>query len=174
MAHRQAVAALPTEVMPLESVGEVLPRVRSHVAPDRPDEGVQLSAVVPQIPVAAAGPRDLFADLEASGGTSVLLVDRDGLTLAGRVRDGSGADASDVLGAELSGLSDEAAVALSQLGLGAWDRVVVECQAATIAFAPARDGAVVMLAAPSSTPLGLARMLLDRARRRADGWLEAL
>ena len=123
---------------------------------------------------AAAGPRGLFADIEALGGLCALLVDRDGLVLAGNAPDAEGRDASDALGAELSGLGDESARALAQLGLGAWDRVVVECGGATIAFAPVHDGAVVMFASPPATPLGLAHVLLDRARRRADGWLGAL
>jgi predicted regulator of Ras-like GTPase activity (Roadblock/LC7/MglB family) len=188
-AHRKAVSALQASSSPANAAADHSPFAVPH--PSRPSLDRESAPLAPSARPAplgdevrlpsresmrppSSGPRELFADIEALGGASALLVDRDGLVLAGRARDGAGADASDVLGAELSGLGEESARALSQLGLGEWDRVIVECVGATIAFAPARDGAVVMLATPAEIPLGLARVLLDRTRCRADGWLEAL
>lgn len=188
-AHRKAVTALQSDLSSSKPGVETDGFAVAPMAPERPEPAVEAPPLrVSEEPARTThpsqptqrtqstfgGPRDLFADIEAAGGASALLVDRDGLVLAGRALDGAGADASDVLGAELSGLGDDATRALVQLGLGAWDQVVVECEGATIAFAPVRDGAVVMLTAPSATPLGLARVMLDRTRRRADGWLEAL
>lgn len=136
------------------------------------------SPVVAQQGAAASHPasraRDLFADIGSMGVTTALLVDHDGLVLAGRDSEGTGNNDADALAAELSGLGDEATRALLQLGLGAWETVVVECEGATLAFAPVSEEAVVLVATPTSIPLGLVRILLERTQRRAGGWLEAL
>ena len=115
--------------------------------------------------------RQLFASMLGDGDRTALLLDRDGLVLAGTYVDGSGRDVADEIGAHLGGLAEEAARALKQLGLGRWDSLVVEAQHATVALAPGLEGAVVMVAAARDTQVGLVRRLLAQARQRATNWL---
>jgi predicted regulator of Ras-like GTPase activity (Roadblock/LC7/MglB family) len=115
--------------------------------------------------------RELFATLLGDGDRTALLLDRDGLVLAGTYVDEQGRDAGDEIGAELSGVSEEATRALSHLGLGAWHAILVEAQHATIGLAPASDGAIVLVAAARDTHVGFVRRLLKQARDRADEWL---
>lgn len=146
-----------------------------HAAPGDVEAG---TCAPPAVPHAArdatsrekrAGPRrPLFADLEEAGAERILLVDRDGLVLAGT---GEGADA---LGAELSGLGGESERALGQLGLGSWERLTVECGSLILTLAPSREESVVVVATRPETPMGLARLLLRRAGERASSWLDAL
>ncbi len=122
---------------------------------------------------AAEEARQLFASLLGDADRTALLLDRDGLVLAGTYVDGSGREVADEIGAHLGGLAEEATRALRQLGLGRWDSLVVEAQHATVALAPGLEGAVVMVAAARDTPVGLVRRLLAHARQRATAWMGA-
>ena len=124
-------------------------------------------------PSAAEDARQLFASLLGDGDRTALLLDRDGLVLAGTYVDGSGREVADEVGAHLGGLADEATRALKQLGLGRWKSLVVEAQHATVALAPGLEGAVVMVAAARDTQVGLVRRLLAHARERATAWMGA-
>lgn len=127
----------------------------------------------PEAP-AAANARTLFASLLGDGDRTALLVDQDGLVLAGSYVDELGREVGDEIGAELSGIADEATRALAHLGLGLWDGMLVEAQHATVALGPTREGAVVLVAAARDTSIGFVRRLLDRARRSALDWLKAV
>jgi len=120
---------------------------------------------------AADEARQLFASLLGDGDRTALLLDRDGLVMAGTYVDGSGREVADEVGAHLGGLVDEATRALEQLGLGRWESMLVEAQHATVGLAPALEGAVVMVAAARDTQVGLVRRLLTQARQRAAAWM---
>ena len=75
------------------------------------------------------------------------------------------------VGAELSGVSDEARRAMRHLSLGDWSSLTVETDAAVVAMAPMRDDALVLVAASKAMPLGLVHRVLDRCVARATGWL---
>ena len=100
-----------------------------------------------------------------------LLVDGDGLVLAGAYTDGSGKDVAEVIAAELAGVSSEAERAMRHLGLGAWTSLLVEADEAIVAMTPAPNGSLLVVTAPRKTPVGLVRLLLDRALARARDWL---
>lgn len=117
--------------------------------------------------------RTLFASLLGQDDCTALLLDRDGLVLAGAYVDESGADVADAVGAQLAGVGEEAARALGHLGLGAWERLLVEAEQATLALGPAHEDALVLVAAGPEAQVGFVRRLLDRAIRRAASWLEA-
>lgn len=122
---------------------------------------------------AADQARALFSTLLGDGDRTALLLDRDGLVLAGTYVDGSGREVADEIGAQLGGLAEEATRALKHLGLGRWEALVVEAQHATVALGPGLDGAVVMVAAARDTQVGLVRRLLIHARQRATSWMGA-
>jgi len=123
-------------------------------------------------PVTAAGAaRELFAPILGDGDRTALLLDQDGLVLAGTYVDHSGRDVAEEIGAEWSGVSDEAGRALQHLGLGAWTSLVIEAQHATLALAPAPDRGIVLIAAARDTQVGFVRRLLAQATARATAWL---
>jgi predicted regulator of Ras-like GTPase activity (Roadblock/LC7/MglB family) len=128
-------------------------------------------------PLAPSRPRDgddakqLFAALLGDGDRTALLLDRDGLVIAGTYVDGSGREVADEIGAHLSGLADEASRALRHLGLGQWNSLMVEAQHATVALSPTMDGAVVLVAAARDTQVGFVRRLLAQAARKAGAWM---
>ncbi len=125
-------------------------------------------------PRAAAPPnraRELFAPLLGEEDGTALLIDADGLVIAGAYVDETGREIGDEIGAELSGVSDEAARALIHLRLGTWESLLIEAQHATVGLAPARDGAVVLVAAARDAHVGLVRRLLMQARTRARTWM---
>jgi predicted regulator of Ras-like GTPase activity (Roadblock/LC7/MglB family) len=124
-------------------------------------------------PSSGAKARELFAPMLGDGDRTALLIDRDGLVLAGAYVNVRGRDVGDEIGAELSGVGDEAARALDQLGLGDWSALLVEAQHATVALAPANDGAIVLVAAARDTQVGFVRRLLTQARAHAIEWLGA-
>lgn len=116
--------------------------------------------------------RMLFADVIGDGEQTALLLDASGFVLAGVYIDADGTDVSQEIGAELSGVSDEATRAMRHLELGAWQAIIVETGVATVAMSPAPADALLLVAASRSTPLGLVRRLMERAGMRAREWME--
>ena len=158
-----------------DGLASALRRVRlelREVPAPAPEPTVKVSTPPAPARQSAAGEaRHLFAALLGDGDRTALLLDRDGLVLAGTYVDGSGREVADEIGAHLSGLADEAGRALKQLGLGRWESLLVESQHATVALAPGVEGAVVLVAAARDTQVGLVRRLLTQARQKAAAWM---
>ncbi len=115
--------------------------------------------------------RTLFAETLADGEHTALLLDADGFVVAGAYVTEDGEDVADQIGAELSGVRDEAERMVKHLDLGALRSVVFETDVATVAMTPVGDDAMLLLAASKSTPLGLVRRVADRCADRARHWL---
>lgn len=115
--------------------------------------------------------RRLFADALGEGEMTAMLIDAEGLVMAGSYPTADGGDASQEIGAELRGVSDEVQRAMRHLSLGNWTRISFETEAATVAMTPAPDGGLVLLAADPSLPQGLVRRVLDQCGERAREWL---
>ena len=153
-----------------DGLAGALRRVRSEMraSDDTSDPPARIERRAPT----ATESRQLFAALLGDGDRTALLLDRDGLVIAGTYVDGTGREVADEIGAHLTGLADEASRALRNLGLGAWESMLVESQHATVALAPAPEGAVVLVAAARDTQVGLVRRLLSQARQKAAAWME--
>jgi tetratricopeptide (TPR) repeat protein len=136
------------------------------VRPARPTIGLPAEMLRPEAEAGA-----LFDDLLEGQRSAALLLDGDGLVLAGRYVSADGRDLAAIIGAQLSGVSDEAGRAMRHLGLGAWRQIIFETEAASVAMAPSQDG-VALVAAARPTPLGFVRRVLDRAVERAAVWTE--
>ena len=119
---------------------------------------------------AAEHPGQLFETTLGDSGQVGLLLDRDGLVVAGQYMTAEGEDLGALIGAHLSGVSDEAARAMRHFGLGAWTRIALETEAATVVMAPSGEG-VTLVAAPREVPLGLVRRTLDQCAAVALRWL---
>jgi tetratricopeptide (TPR) repeat protein len=128
----------------------------------------------PALPFAgqAADARTLFAEVLGDAPQTALMLDRDGYVVAGQYVTVDGRDLGADIGAQLSGVGDEAARAMRHLDLGAWRQIVFEAEAASVAMAPSGDG-ILLVAAPRSVPLGFVRRLLERSLARARRWLES-
>jgi len=165
----QAVADVPAlRTVPIAS------RPAPHVAPGA-DVVRHLTPAPPPIPEFPppdlSRARQLFAPVLESTGQTALLVDADGLVLAGSYTDAVGSDVSEIVAAELAGVSGEAERAMRHLGLGMWTSLLVEADDAVVAMSPAPLGSLVVVATSRQTPVGLVRLLLDRALTRARDWL---
>ena len=140
-------------------------------APAEPDAAI----APPRAPVppsmSAQRARMLFAEDIGDGEQTALLLDATGLVLAGVYIGADGADVSQEIGAELSGVSDEASRAMRHLELGAWQAIIFETGVATVAMTPAPNDALLLVAASRATPLGLVRRLMDRAGATARAWM---
>ncbi len=132
----------------------------------RPTIGLPMELSRPEADAGA-----LFDDLIEGTRSAALLLDGDGLVLAGRYVSADGRDLAAIIGAQLSGVSDEAGRAMRHLGLGAWRQIIFESEAASVAMAPSQDG-VALVAAARPTPLGFVRRVLERAVERAAEWME--
>jgi tetratricopeptide (TPR) repeat protein len=115
--------------------------------------------------------RLLFATLLGEGEHTAILLDGDGLVTAGVYLTADGHDVAQEVGAELSGVRDEAQRAIRHLDLGAWRSVMFETDVATVAMAPVARDSLVLLAAGRTMPLGFVRRTLDRCAELAARWL---
>jgi len=113
--------------------------------------------VAPAVPVSGPPPLDptlLFDDLLSAGPLlGALLVDVNGLVLAGRLTEGMRGDAA-VLGAVLGGAIGEATRTSLHLALGAWRGILLDAEHALLHLAPAGSDTVMMLAARRDAPAG--------------------
>lgn len=124
-------------------------------------------------PSVANDARFLFVDVLREDGQTALLLDRDGLVLAGAYVGADGRDSAQEVGAELSGVTDAARRATLHLSMGEWTSIVFETEVAVVAMAPSPQDGLLVLATSRATPLGLVRRLLDRCFIAAREWLEA-
>jgi hypothetical protein len=114
--------------------------------------------------------RFAFADVLGDGEQTALLLDHKGIVRAGIYMDARGADVSGQIGVALAGVGCEATRSMRHLALGEWRAIVCECSEANIAFAPADDGDIVLVAAAPDVPHGFVRRLLDMVSQRALAW----
>lgn len=114
--------------------------------------------------------RNAFAEVLGDGDQTALLLDHRGAVRAGVYLDCRGADVSADIGLALAGVGMEATRAMRHLELGEWRAIVCECSEANLAFAPADDGDLVLVAAAPSVPHGFVRKLLDIVSSRALAW----
>ena len=119
----------------------------------------------------ANDPHALFADLLGEHEQTALLLDDQGLVLAGIYLGEDGRDVGAEVGAELSGMTDAARRATRHLSIGDWRSIVLETEVAVVTMAPAVGDGLLVLAASRDTPLGLVRRVLDRCVERARVWL---
>lgn len=126
-------------------------------------------------PVPRAAPNDpraLFADILGEHEQTALLLDDQGLVLAGIYIGEDGSDVGAEVGAELSGVTEAARRATKHLDIGEWRAIVLETEVATVTMAPSASDGLLVVAASKATPLGLVRRVLDRCLERARSWLE--
>ena len=158
--------------------GALADAIDSHVEVAPPPPASRMPTVarpgpaVPELPAPdPSRAKQLFVSALDGADQHALLVDGDGLVLAGTYADGSGTDVADVIAAELAGVSGEAERAMRHLGLGAWTSLLVEADHAVVAMTPAPNASLLVVTASRQTPVGLVRLLLDRALTRARDWL---
>ena len=114
--------------------------------------------------------RFAFAEVLGDGDQTALLLDHKGVVRAGLYVDADGTDVSCEIGAALAGVGTEATRAMRHLSLGEWRAIVCECSEANLAFAPADDGDIILVAAAPTVPHGFVRRLLDMVSQRALAW----
>lgn len=105
---------------------------------------------------------------------AALLVDSNGLVLAGSYVEPDGTDIGAEISAALSGVSDEAMRATRYLGIGAWRSITFETEAANVNIAPVEGHpeALLLVAAAPTIPLGAFRRTVMRCGRTAATWCE--
>ena len=164
--------ASPAPAMLLRTTAEPNAAPARHGTLDAAMTEAAVPSSVPEFPAPdPSRARHLFASALDGNDQTAILVDADGLVLAGTYVDASGADVSDIVAAELAGVTGEAERAMRHLGLGAWTSLLVEADEAVVAMTPAPLGSLMVVAASRQTPVGLVRLLLDRALTRARDWL---
>lgn len=156
-----ATAAAPDET-PAE------PAVPAEIEPARPGvpRAVPLTGPVPLDPTL------LFDDLLSAGPLlGALLVDVNGLVLAGRLTEAMRGDSA-ILGAVLGGAIGEATRTSYHLALGAWRGILLDAEHALLHLAPAGNDAVMVLAARRDAPAGWVMRASAHAIGQAQQYME--
>jgi len=138
------------------------------------ERGARGAETEPRPAPRAAHPADsraLFADILGEHEQTALLLDDQGLVLAGVYLGENGSDVGAEVGAELSGVTDSARRAARHLDIGDWRAIVLETEVAVVTMGPSVGDGLLLVAASKATPLGLVRRVLDRCLERARAWL---
>ncbi len=130
------------------------------------------SAVRAEAPAAAGRTPGLFDGIDGGEG-GLLLIDGNGLRLAGELASTAGEEAGDRVAAQLAGVSREAARATRLLGLGSWHAIAIECPDGHLVLAQPTADTVLLASRNPSVPVGRVGLLAERAARAARTWLEA-
>ncbi len=99
-----------------------------------------------------------------------VMIDADGLVVAGRLDDGDGA--AEALGAVLGPALDEAARAAAHLRMGRWERLVMEAEGAVLDATVIDDGHVLVVAVAPDAPAGWVGRTAQRAAEIGRRFLE--
>ncbi len=127
-------------------------------------------SVVELPPLPRPDPGSVFAELE--GGHSLVLVDANGLRLAGSLPAPGGAETGDRVAAQLAGVSREASRATRLLGLGTWQTIMVESPDAHFVLVRPTGETVLLAAREPSLPMARVALVAERAARAAKSWME--
>jgi tetratricopeptide (TPR) repeat protein len=171
-----SIAAALAHVRTQGTSPDAAPRAAASLTP----RGAQPAVPAPPLPAGGEGAshaqlaRSLFADLVGDGGQTALLLDSEGFVLAGAYVTADGRDVAQDIGAQLSGVSDEATRAMRHLDLGRWTSIVFETEVATFAMAPGPRDGLLLVAADRQTPIGFVRRVLERAGERARQWVQGM
>jgi tetratricopeptide (TPR) repeat protein len=151
------------------SIIQALDRVRRDVTSAGPPAPVDTPSPTPPAPPTAMA----FEGVDG-GEQGQLLVDGNGLRLAGKLALSDGSDASDQVAARLAGASREAARATRLLGLGGWHSIALECPDGHIVLSSPTVDTVLLTVRDRSLPMARVGLLAERAARSARTWLERL
>jgi tetratricopeptide (TPR) repeat protein len=164
----------PTAAEPAPAGSQQPPAAEAPAAAAAPVAGTTAVSPPPAIaPAIASDPSQLFDELLGAGPLlGGLLVDPQGMVLAGRLTDAVAGDAA-LLGAVLGGAVGEAARTVAHLQLGAWRGILLESEHALLHLSPAAGGAVVILAARRNTPAGWVVRAAAQAVEQAGRYAEA-
>jgi len=159
-----------------ESIAQALARVRREsramahrTAPAPAPDPEPVTVAEPPL-VEQPDPSSPFAELE--GGHALVLVDANGLRLAGSLPAPDGDETGDRVAAQLAGVSREAARATRLLGLGTWQSITVESPDAHFVLVRPTGETVLLAAREPSLPMARVALVAERAARAAKSWLE--
>jgi tetratricopeptide (TPR) repeat protein len=158
------------------SIAQALARVRresramAHRTAPAPAPDPEPVTVAEPPPVEQPDPSSPFAELE--GGHALVLVDANGLRLAGSLPAPDGDETGDRVAAQLAGVSREAARATRLLGLGTWQSITVESPDAHFVLVRPTGETVLLAAREPSLPMARVALVAERAARAAKSWLE--
>jgi predicted regulator of Ras-like GTPase activity (Roadblock/LC7/MglB family) len=166
----QARAAAPED----EGVATALARLRvalEGIDVLSRDRAAQAASAAP-LPALVVEPEEPAADGEL--GPGIVVLDGQGLRLAGDLARRDGTSAGDAVAAHLAGVAREAARAARLLELGDWQHVSAEsADGNVLVLAPTPTTALVVVR-PADVPVGRLALLAEQAARRARGWLAEL
>ena len=147
---------------------DAAPAAKSHIQLEPPMAEPQAAPAAPQ-----PEPDELGSPFAAiDGGRSIVLVDANGLLLAGSLTTPDGAESGDRVAAELAGVSREASRAVRLLGLGHWHSITLECPDAHFVLVQPTRESVLLATREPSLPMARVTLVAERAAREAKAWLE--
>jgi tetratricopeptide (TPR) repeat protein len=161
------------------SIAQALARVRREsrgMPPQSPTAPAPESDPKPNMGATAPPPAERaetgspFTELE--GGHALVLVDGNGLRLAGSLPAPDGEETGDRVAAQLAGVSREAGRATRLLGLGTWQTISVESPDAHFVLVRPTGETVLLAVREPSLPMARIALVAERAARAAKHWLE--
>jgi predicted regulator of Ras-like GTPase activity (Roadblock/LC7/MglB family) len=168
--RRESRATAPRTTTAPAPAPDPEPVVGAEPAPVMTAEPATVTQVEP--PRERPDPGSPFAELD--GGHSLVLVDANGLRLAGSLPAPGGEETGDRVAAQLAGVSREATRATRLLGLGTWQTITVESPDAHFVLVRPTGETVLLAAREPSLPMARIALVAERAARAAKSWLERM
>jgi tetratricopeptide (TPR) repeat protein len=137
------------------------PPPRATGLPSEPAERAEAPSVPTAAPASPARTPGLFGSVDGWE-RGLLLVDANGLRLAGELASADGEEAGDRVAAQLAGVSREAARATRLLGLGSWHAIAIECPDGHLVLAQSTTDTVLLASRDPSIPMGRVGLLAER------------
>src|SRR3954470_10487694 len=158
-----------------QSIVQGIARIRQAGRPDAPPAvAAPVNGYVPGASVLAVTQPEQEASPSGSniGDHGSMLVDGNGLRLAGAIRGPGNEDVGDRVAAELAGVAKEAARTSRLLGLGTWQAIAVEGPDSNLFLVAPTSDTLLLTVRESSLTMARPSRVADRAARDARVWLE--
>ncbi len=107
-----------------------------------------------------------------NGADALMLVDGNGLRLAGTLKSPDDEDVGDRVAAQLAGVSKEASRTSRLLGLGSWQAIAVESPQGNLFLVAPTSDTVLLTVRDPSLPMARLGLIAERAAKEARAWLE--
>jgi predicted regulator of Ras-like GTPase activity (Roadblock/LC7/MglB family) len=125
-------------------------------------------------PSAASTTESEEAPADGALGPGIVVLDGQGLRLAGDLTRADGASVGDAVAAHLSGVAREAARAARLLELGDWQHVSAESADGNVLVLAPTPATALVIVRPPDVPVGRLALLAEQAARRTRGLLAEL
>jgi tetratricopeptide (TPR) repeat protein len=170
--HLQRAAEIdPDDESIIQGIARIRQSAQAEAPASVPAQGNDYAPDAAALAESSAG-QGVFRSDSEMGDHGSMLVDSNGLRLAGSILGPGKEEVGDRVAAELAGVAREAARTSRLLGLGVWQAIAVEAPDSNLFLVAPTPDTLLLTIGEASLPMARLALVADRGARDAREWLE--